>query len=368
MISSVIENLSNVIGWRTKKKYIIFESDDWGSIRMPSRQSYERLLNKGLPLNQGDSRRYNFFDTLASPDDFDALFTTLSSFKDSLGKHPVITAVSIVANPDFEKIRASGFSEYHYEPFTNTLRKYNIEKSIDYWKQGIVSGLFKPQFHGREHLNIFSWMRALKKGDAFTLAAFEEGMWGFRSTGAKRVNYQAAFDLELPEDVIKQREVLSSGLALFEKLHGYKASFFVPPNGPFNNSLIDTAFKAGIQFLSTSKIQDEPLGNGKYKKRFHYLGKRHGSGLIYLTRNAHFEPSKYGEASVDTCMREIQLAFRWNKPAIISTHRVNFIGVHDASNRMNGNRSLKSLLERILKTWPEVEFISSDELGKVIQG
>ncbi len=32
----VAHNLKNMIGCSVKKKYLIIESDDWGSIRMPS--------------------------------------------------------------------------------------------------------------------------------------------------------------------------------------------------------------------------------------------------------------------------------------------------------------------------------------------
>ena len=50
---------------------------------------------------------------------------------------------------------------------------------------------------------------------------------------------------------------------------------------------------------------------------------------------------------------------RFNKPAVISTHRVNYIGGLNPDNRENGLRNLDSLLNRIVQKWDDIEFISS---------
>ena len=64
----------------------------------------------------------------------------------------------------------------------------------------------------------------------------------------------------------------------------------------------------------------------------------------------------------------MRIAFKFHKPAIISTHRVNYIGVHDGSNRMNGLNNLRRLLANIRKTWPDIEFMTTDQLGYIIDG
>ena len=65
-------------------------------------------------------------------------------------------------------------------------------------------------------------------------------------------------------------------------------------------------------------------------------------------------------------MQQIEAAFRWNLPANISSHRVNFCGHIDPKNRETGLKALKELLDAIVKRWPEVEFMSSDQLGDLI--
>jgi len=364
--AKLMRNLSNLPGWRTKRKIVVFESDDWGSIRMPSKKVYDELKLKGIDLDSGDSYRYNQYDTLASADDLAGLFETLSKYKGKNGHHPVITAVSLAANPDFEKIQQSGFSEYYYEAFPVTLEEYGRKNAFSLWKEGNEKHLFVPQFHGREHLNVQVWMNALRAKDTDTRLAFDHHCWGFNNKHPYNISYQAAFNLDKPDELDYQHHIIADGLQLFEKLHGYKATFFVPPNGPFNNLLEKTAAERGIKYMSASKIQNEALGNGRTKKALHWLGQENKFGQRYITRNCFFEPSDRSRDWVDSCMADIAIAFKWHKPAIISTHRVNYIGSLDPANQKHGLQQLNELLLQITKRWDDVEFMSSTELGELI--
>lgn len=96
--SSLARHLVNYKGWQTTRKIIVIESDDWGSIRMPSKEIYDNLLKSGIRV---DRCPYNRYDSLASEEDLSALFDVLTSFRDMNGNHPVITANTVVANPDF---------------------------------------------------------------------------------------------------------------------------------------------------------------------------------------------------------------------------------------------------------------------------
>lgn len=361
------KNLSNIPGWRTDRKLVVIESDDWGSVRMPSLAACESMRKAGLDMDSEDFGRYNQNDTLATREDLAALYEVLSKYVDSNGANPVITAVAIVANPDFDKIRENGFSSYAYEPFPVTLSRYGHEGAFDLWKEGLAKGLFVPQFHGREHLNVAAWMRALQSGEKEVRLAFDHGCWGYNNTHRHGLRYQAAFDLEFAEDLKVQAEVIRSGLALFEELFGYKATFFVPPNGPYNNSLDEAAAAAGVKYMSSPKIQLEVLGEGKTRRCFHYMGQKNKHGQYYITRNCVFEPNIGGKDWVDSCMNEIRIAFAWGKPAVISSHRVNYIGALNPGNRVNGLTQLDSLLRKIRSKWPEVEFITSSRLGELIE-
>lgn len=364
----LMRNLSNIPGKSINRKIIVFESDDWGSVRMPSIESFKKLTKKGVNLSSADAERYNRNDNLASSNDLEALFEILSKYKDFKENNLVFTPISLVANPDFEKIKDSGFREYFFESFNNTLKRHiGCERSFDLWKEGIENNIFVPQMHGREHLNVLAWMNALRKGDTDTHLAFTEGMWGFVPKDYPKVDYQAAFLLSDILELDYHRKVISEGLQLFEKLFGYKAEYFVPPNGPFNNSLNSTLAEGGIKYRSVAKIQHETLGSGKSRKVLHYMGQKEKNGITYLTRNCFFEPSQGRKDWIDSCLNDINIAFKWNKPAVISTHRVNYIGSINPSNRDDGLRQLTKLMDSITKKWPYVEFMTTPKLGEIVK-
>lgn len=369
IIQPFFNNFINIPGWRTKRKLVVIESDDWGSIRMPSNEVFNDLEKSGIDLRSDEGFRFNKFDSLETSYDLASLFEVLSSVKDSTGRPAVLTPVSVVANPDFSKILESDYNDYYFEPFTETLKRYpDCENTFTNLREGIDRRLFVPQFHGREHLNVKAWMRALKNRNNKTIIAFNFGMWGITTANDHEigVEFQAAFDFVDKKDLYYQKEVIISGLDLFEKLFGYRATYFVPPNGPFSSQLERICSSGGIKYLSTSKLQVEPLGEGRSKRAFHWLGQKNDFGLIFITRNCFFEPSLIDRNWIDSCLKDISLAFRWNKPAVISSHRVNYIGALHKSNRDNGLKKLLLLLKSIMKAWPKAEFVTSEELGQII--
>lgn len=354
---------------------MVIESDDWGSIRMKSKEAFNALLKAGTPV---DKDHYNLFDSLESNRDLEMLMQTLEKFKDSSGRPPVVTGVNIVGNPDFEKIAENGFTKYEFEPVTATLQRYpEHDRVYDLWKEGIKKRLLFPIFHGREHLNAQRWIKALQTGSKSTRLAFEHQITGIPRigiNGEKVPDFQAAFDIDTTADLPYLKEVLQTGLDLFERLYGYRSRFFVPTNGPFNNSLEEDLDHLGVRYINTAKVQQEPLGGGKYKTNFRFLGQKNKWGQRYITRNSVFEPSSSGFECptttdwVNNCLHEMEIAFRWHKPAVISSHRVNYIGFLHPENREQNLKKLEELLSAMLKRWPEIEFMTSVELGDLITG
>jgi hypothetical protein len=125
---------------------------------------------------------------------------------------------------------------------------------------------------------------------------------------------------------------------------------------------------AGIRFLQGLAFQFIPSpGERFYKRKFRYTGKRSDPGIWHLARNAFFEPSLTQDVDAsDSCLRRIQEAFRSMKPAIVGVHRVNFMGSLDENNRRENLKQFQSLLVNIKKKWPDVEFLSTDQLGRIM--
>jgi hypothetical protein len=92
------------------------------------------------------------------------------------------------------------------------------------------------------------------------------------------------------------------------------------------------------------------------------------SGITNLVRNSFFEPSlvKSSESVINDCLKRIDCALKINKPAIIGGYRINFMGSLHKKKRTKHVQSSKLLLEKIIKKWPDVAFMSSDQLATLI--
>src|SRR6056297_1626407 len=209
------KNYVNFRGWSTSRKIVVIESDDWGSIRISSKEAYEALVSKGYPLHKS---KFSSIDTLECTDDLIDLFAVLEQYKDLSDNHPVITANALVANPNFECIRKDDFNQYHYETIEETYERYGDPGLLKLWlEKGIKENLLYPQFHGREHLNPKKWLRLLRGGNQMELDAFDQqtllGLSGAH-TLAKDA-YMAAFEYDSEAHKQEIEKITIDGLSLF---------------------------------------------------------------------------------------------------------------------------------------------------------
>lgn len=335
---------------------------------MPNRRIYDLCLKAGY---QVDKHPYEHYDSLATVDDLSALFDVLMRFRDSNGRYPVITANTVLANPDFEKIEADQFCNYYYELFTQTLeRYYPNENTFKMWRQGIDNGIFHPQFHGREHFNIPEWLDRLARKDTDALFGFQHGMVGITPKHEGRKNaLMIGLRPKSESQYNFQLSSLTDGLVLFEKIFGYKSLSFIAPSYTWPLEIEPILYKNNVKYIQGAAVHCAPDRFWQIRKIRHYIGEKNRSGQYYIIRNCIFEPSQmeYRDRVVSKCLSQIANAFIWRKPAIISTHRLNYIGRIEESNRKENLDLLDNLLTNILQRWPDVEFMTSEELGQLIE-
>ncbi len=353
----------NLHGKKIKDKLIIIESDDWGAIRTPSKEALSAFRKKGFSLTENI---YNV-DALESKTDLEGLFNVLKSVKGSDDKPAKLTANAVMANPDFDKIRASDYQQYFYEKLAITFNRYpEHQKNLELWQEGMQEGLFQPQYHGREHLNYKRWLHALQSGDEGVRYTFK---WGATYSGKTDYNFMEAFDWDTPKDIPEQKEVIKEGIQLFREYFGTDSRSFIAPCYNWDPDLEKTLAENHIQIIQGIRNQYVPTGSfGNYTPLRHHFGDVNKHGSIYNTRNCFFEPSMNPNKDwVDSCLAQISNAFLFNKPAVICSHRVNYIGFIDPANRDRGLKNLRSLLQRIIQKWPEARFISTDQLVEIMK-
>lgn len=334
---------------------------------MPNKETLEELISQGLTFTDN----YNLNDSIESDEDLALLFNVLLTHKDSKGNHPCITANCLMANPNFKQISKSNYNQYSFELVSDTFSEYNNSDTLKkYWLEGNSKNIFSLQFHGREHLNVSLWLNALRSAKPETILAFKYNFFGLLTdtTSIRSKHFLAAFDFQNEAELDSQKSILQEGLQLFEQLFGYKSESFIAPNYIWSNQLDKTLKDSGVKYVQTQRFQLEPTTTKFYKNSFRYTGQKSKNGLLYLVRNCYFEPSENPKIDwVQSCLKEIELSFKMKKPAIISSHRVNFISRINKENRDKNLESFSKLIKEILKKWPDVEFLSTTELGNIIE-
>ena len=362
-------NAKNLIGWRTDRKIIVLSVDDYGNVRIDSKKARNQLTKAGLKANN----RFDRFDALETKQDLEMLYEALRTVKDQKNRHPILTAFAVPCNINFEKVCHSGFREYYYETLPKTFQKKSELEPESYagawqlWEQGIKDGLMVPQFHGREHLNLKIFEEKLARKDPELLLQLENRSFtGFSKTDYETISALAAFDFWEFKENKRFKNIISDGIEQFETTFGCSPTNFTPPVYRLHQSLYQTLAENGIHFIDTALLSNDHQGKGQYKRHFNYTGQIR-DGLYMMVRNVVFEPTQKKDVNWTAyAMKQIEAAFRWNRPAIISSHRVNFCGHINPLNRKQGIQALKELLSKIVTRWPEVEFMAANELGHLI--
>lgn len=361
-------HLKNISGWRTNRKLVIFSVDDYGNVRLASKSALSNLENSNIAFTS----RFDLLDTLETRVDLEKLFNVLTSVKDQHGKSAVFTPYALPCNIDFEAMADNGFNEYSYELLSETYEKLALKDANAYkgtwglWKEGIEQGILKPQFHGREHFNLNIFEELLNNGNENLLKVLKQfSHVSIPEHNNYSQNWTAAYSFEDINETNNYLANVADGLKCFKEVYGYSSEIFTPPAQQFPLHLEKELIHLGLNYIDRPRSLKRHLGSGKYQLEKHKLGG--GDKIKEIVRNIVFEPTHdRGFNWVDYSFKQVEAAFRTHKPANISSHRVNFCGHIDPKNRALGLNALSELLHRIVRRWPDVEFISADELGKII--
>ena len=358
----------NLIGKCFNEQWVVIQSDDWGSIRVPQNE----IAQQKLSTSSKNLSMFQKFDTLDISEDWIAIIDLLDKFKDSVGKKPVFTANFVTGNPNFKRIKEHEFTQFFWDPFYFNYEQTNSGKlsTLEVVKQGISKGIIEPQYHGRQHVNHKKWLKYLASGDKNALEFFELNMWIFDSFHSKGLrNLNAVFDsLDYTKEDVEQE--FKEGVKVFYDVFGQFPDSFIPNNYFFNRQWNSLLPKYGINSIQGMKFGFELNASDSTVqfRRYNKKDMRNGS-LIQLVRNVVFDPTvdlvSHKNHSVNWAKEQIKMAFALKKPVIIDSHRVNYVGGIDVNNRNNGIKKLGELLEWLIQTYPKIRFISTADLANL---
>ena len=357
--------IKQVLGWKTRRKIIVIESDDWGSFRFKS----NAIRDKYIPDYNSDYwMDYN--DCFESHEDLKQLSKVLESTKDKNNNSACITFLMNPSNPDFKKVEVANFKTFFGKSFKHNLQEREDGEQILAWYQNAIDKhLLEVGFHGREHLNECSWIKDLKNPNSIARNGFYDRIWGqsIISGQKDKISHRSTFEMSSLQELDLLKQNIKDGISILNKTFNQKTTYFLPPDGPYHLSLNKSLVESGIKYIGLAKIHNNPLEPKAHQKKLFWLGKSTKEGLKVITRNVIFEPASPKQADwIGSAMNQIEKAFKFFNPAIISTHRANYTGTLNPKNREDSLNKLKTLLSGVHNKWPGVEFMTSSQLGNIM--
>ncbi|MDH5203936.1 MAG: hypothetical protein OEW69_11875, partial [Nitrospirota bacterium] len=316
---------------------------------------------------------------LEKPADLDNLFAVLLKYRGGDGRHPVFQSNYVLSSPDYQ-----GIAEWEYKTYKDLV----IPDVPSLWergdfiakaKEGIKKGIWYPEYHGNTHFNRFVWEDLIKRGDKATLEGFRHQIF---------VNGKNIDNLEYDKKLSfkQQSYLLDIGISRYRKIFGYEPRSFVGPNYTWQLKTERALAERGIRAVQAKNRQrDERAFWEKIRgKVLDLLGKRSADkpwhitmgdynpklGIFYLIRNVDFEPrgkkDTETKSGAEEAYESIIAAWQKNGPAIVNTHRINYVYL-DKRFVAENIRQLDWLLNKIQNKHPDAIYLTDWEVVQLYE-
>ncbi len=363
-------------------KVIVFESDDWGScFAFPSLGAYEH--HKRTLQGNGNEKIWEDLPkaTLEDPEDMERIFRILERFKGGDGRPARFQANYVMANPS-AKIVDGVLTRYQMVSLPNVPEGWPKGNIIEKAKEGVRRGVWHREFHGYAHVNYrrheadlrsetangfpgefrkewYCWMKSIQPKFASILETYNElGEW--------------SSNLSYGEQLRDIRE----GLGIFRTVFGENPRSAVAPFYVWQGKTERALGKLDLRVIQGKNRQYNTLG---LRKKMDSLDERIAENLwprgmgnfnrkwrvLYLHRNVDFEPGESPNAWA-RANEEIRAAWKRGEPAIVSTHRINYVDLEKEAVEANLNQ-LEMLLASIQQNDPEAVYLTDWEVAQLYE-
>jgi len=308
------QHLLPVTAFYFDRPLVLLQSDDWGRAGLRDQEGLEQLCAAGLVLGE---HPYDFY-TLETAEDLAALSAVLNRHLDSSGRHPCVGMNFILANLDFEKMRAEGFENIHLLALAEDLPQgWTRPGLIGAYREGIRSGVFQPALHGSTHFCRSAVERNMAgKGERASLL---RTLWG---AGTPYIYWRMPWigyeywDPEKPKDkrflsAETQREWIGQTVGAFAQLFSTLPRSACAPGYRADYDTHRAWAQYGIRVAQNGPGGLVPPHLGRH-------------GILHLYRSVEFEPATDPAFSVEACLRRAEACFERGVPAVVSVHSINF--------------------------------------------
>ena len=294
------------------------------------------------------------------------LCAALQEFRDSVGRAPVLTVGVILAVPGCGQESTAGRAP-RYCP--EALDAPSFASIRDAMIEGRDAGVFALQLHGMEHF----WPPALEVAARADAAArtFLAGSRGVPRHESLPSHLQARWidAYRLPSSALDRGDVeraVAEEAACFARVFGAPARVAVPVTFTWTPEVEVAWARHGVRVVVTPGTRNTGRdGAGRLTSDGSLLrnGDRGPGGIVYVVRDVYFEPALGHEAAA--VLREVGERHRLGRPALLETHRFNFID--DEAQAARSLYELRRLLQGALSAAPGLHFMSTEELAEALR-
>jgi hypothetical protein len=322
----------------------VLESDDWGLCAWSADEQAHRVL-AGLPaFRQPAGLRYAG-STLESAADVQALADSLGDFRGADGFPPVLQANMVMAAPDYERLHPPLFEEREVPlvEFPATPSRWQRPGVWDAVERARHDGVWWPELHGLHHIPELAWLTALRRNVDDARRAFEH-----QTAVCTAVEASGEYDPSEPKSDRLAR--LERAMALFTKLVGRRPWSFCPPDYRWDDVVETHAVRHGLRVFQGKGEQH----GMRFRRARRWWLRRSWPGTydqqLYMPPRIAFEPRTPGpleqKVGVEAALHAARAAWSRGQPAVISSHRVNYVHLEPGWSE-GGRARLRDLLARL---------------------
>ena len=334
------------LDWR-RLKAVVIESDDWGLCAWSPDAQAHRVLT-GMPAFRTTSGRRYGGSTLESAADMRAMMQLLGDVRGADGMPAVLQANTIMASPDYAALQPPLF------PLEGPMPLMDFPETRGRWaRPGLrealtaaqETGQWWPELHGLHHLPEQTWVDALRRGVDDARRAHEQ-----ESPICTAVEAAGEYDDAEPRELRLQN--LRSAVRKFEALFGRTPTSFCPPDYRWGSGLDHEAKALGLTTFQ-GEAERARARMPRLRRLFHRVRwPSHEGERFAMPPRIAFEPMGSENAAhkvgVERALRSTKEAWTLGQPAILSTHRLNYVHLQPGW-ADNGRMALHDLLQALVK-------------------
>jgi hypothetical protein len=343
---------NSMVDWQSIKPVVI-QSDDWGLCGFFPETTNLTESQKEI-LNPGDFPAVYWTSTLEDSTDVAVLSSMLKTHIDRDGLPALFQANYITSSLQFN---SDCWNEFNIPELHPAYKRPGLWNAV---KSAIDAGTWKPELHGRWHYDPRVMKNTIPQ-NSLLADLNKQGVLLFPGC-------MSAFELGKNSDIGSVNDELQQSVEIFKNLFGYIPNSVIAPDYVWNGRDEKSWKHVGIKAIQ-AKREQRWQGDFRQLSRIMKLLERsfkriYEREIIYIERNCRLETAQSSAPETVTinCYEDVIASWSLNQPAVIETHRINFVSLI-SSIQESGVQALDDLLSRLQIN--NVVWLCDDEISQL---